>query len=422
MVSAIAALSATGLLLVASSCGSVSSASPGAPPPTNPTTAPVTAAPAAPAAGTTTPTPSTTPPSTTSPSTTSSTEPPVTTATSPTGDPTQIAALTEILDAHHTAGEFVGARIALLGRDGSIAEATAGTTTIDPRSAPIDPNVLWNIGSVTKTFVAIVVLQLAEEGRIDLDAGIDTFVPNLPRDDEITPRELLQHTSGLAEYINDPAVLSDAQRAWTPTQLIAVAVAAGSVGEPGGAHHYSNTNYIVLGEIIRAVTGHSWADEVRTRILQPLGMTSTTVITSDRPIGYQVVDGAFVDTTNSQDPSIGGAAGALESTDRDLLLFAAALAHGTLLSPQSANEMLAFIPGEDYSQFGISHGYGLGIEQYANDTLTMIGHMGTGNAQSAFLGFDPTNDTAVVVMTNTAVAGPQAIMAFEALTAASHAG
>jgi D-alanyl-D-alanine carboxypeptidase len=151
-------------------------------------------------------------------------------------------------------------------------------------------------------------------------------------------------------------------------------------------------------------------------------MTNTGEITTDRPVGYQVVDGTFVDTTNSQDPSIGGAAGAMQSTDHDLLLFAAALAEGTLLSPRSTSEMLSFVPGDDYSEFGISHGYGLGIEQYSNDTLTVVGHMGTGNAQSAFVGFDAEQRTAVVVMTNTALAGPQAIMAFEAMTAAAQAG
>jgi CubicO group peptidase (beta-lactamase class C family) len=154
----------------------------------------------------------------------------------------------------------------------------------------------------------------------------------------------------------------------------------------------------------------------------PSRVVNTGAITTDRPVGYQVVDGTFVDTTDSQDPSIGGAAGAMHSTDHDMLLFAAALAEGRLLSTRSMGEMLSFVPGDDYSEFGISHGYGLGIEQYSNDTLTVIGHMGTGNAQSAFVGLDPEHGTAVVVMTNTALPGPQAIMAFEALTAAAQAG
>ena len=121
-------------------------------------------------------------------------------------------------------------------------------------------------------------------------------------------------------------------------------------------------------------------------------------------------------------PSVGGAAGALQSTGRDLLLFAAALADGTLLSPDSQAAMEAFVPGEDLSQFGIVHGYGLGLEQYANDAITVNGHMGTGEAHSAFLGYDTEHGTAVAVMTNTDLPGPQAIMAIETLTAVGGAG
>src|SRR6185436_218485 len=138
------------------------------------------------------------------------------------------------------------------------------------------------------------------------------------------------------------------------------------VGEPGGPHPYANTTYIVLGEIIEQVTGHSWADEVRTRIVEPLGLTHTGLIGEPRPIGYKVVDGAFVDATDSADPSVGGAAGGLQSTDHDLLVFGRALADGSLLSPASEAAMEQFVPGEDYSQFGIDHGYGLGLERFAN--------------------------------------------------------
>jgi hypothetical protein len=79
--------------------------------------------------------------------------------------------------------------------------------------------------------------------------------------------------------------------------------------------------------------------------------------------------------------------------------------------------MQAFVPGEDYSRFGIMHGYGLGLEEYATDKLTIIGHMGTGEAQSAFIGYDRDKGTAVAVRTNDGDAGPQAFMAVEALTA-----
>ncbi len=162
-----------------------------------------------------------------------------------------------ILESHHAAGEFVGGRIAFRDRDGTITEVAAGTQTVDPTSAPVDLDVPWNIGSATKTFVAVVVLQLADEGAIDLDDGIDGFFPDLADAERITPRQLLQHTSGLNDYKDLPAVVADAQREWTTSELIAVAEAAGRVGEPGGPYHYSNTNYVVLGEIIEQVTGDS---------------------------------------------------------------------------------------------------------------------------------------------------------------------
>jgi len=321
---------------------------------------------------------------------------------------------------HYAAGEFVGARIAVLERDSKITEVTAGKKTVDRSSGPVDPDVAWNIGSATKTFVAVVVLQLAEEGAIDLDAGIDAFMPDLPQADLITPRQLLQHTTGLAEYINEPAVVNDKQRKWTPAELIAVAEAAGRVGEPGGAYHYANTNFIILGEIIERVTGHPWGDEVRTRIVEPLGLTHTGEIKDERPVGYQVVDGSLVETTFT-DPSIGGAAGALVSTNRDLLIFVKALVDGALLSSDSQAAMRAFVPGEDYSQFGIVHGYGLGLERYTTPAMTIIGHMGTGEAQSAFIGYDVERGTVVAVQTNVAVGGPQAFMAFETLDAVAKA-
>lgn len=346
---------------------------------------------------------------------------PSTSRPTPAGSDARRALLTGILASHRDAGEFVGARIALLDRDGTTTEVADGTATVDPTSAPVDLNTPWGIGSVTKTFVAVVALQLADEGRIDLDAGIATFLPHLAGADRITPRQLLQHTSGLNEYLNDPAVLNDAQRQWTPAELIAVAESRGRVGEPGGAHHYANTNYIVLGEIIEQVTGNSVADEVRTRIAEPLGLSHTSFINGDEAPGYTVVDGTFV-VPSPWDPSLGGAAGDMQSTDHDLLLFTKALMDGTLLSPKSQAAMRAFVPGEDYSAFGIAHGYGLGLEEYSNDALTVIGHMGSGHAQSAFIGYDTNRSTAVVVTMNVETPGPQALMAIEALTAVGQAG
>jgi len=232
-----AGLAVAGLLLTAAACSSsADDASPGVA--------------VAPAPSTTAATPTTQPipiPSA-----------PPTTATPPTPSAQTAATrrvLDQILESHRATGEFVGARIAVRDRTGTVTEVTSGTQTVDPASAPVDPDVPWNIGSVTKTFVAVVTLQLADEGRLDLDAGISRYFPSLPGAERITPRDLLQHRSGLHEYNDQPAVLQNMTRKWTPAELIAVAEAAGRVDEPGAAAHYSNTNYIVLGEIIEQVTG-----------------------------------------------------------------------------------------------------------------------------------------------------------------------
>jgi D-alanyl-D-alanine carboxypeptidase len=324
-----------------------------------------------------------------------------------------------ILKSHHDAGEFVGGRIAFRDADGTITEAAFGTPTLDPSSGPVDLDTEWNVGSITKTFVATVVLQLADEGRVDLDAGIQSYFPELRDADRITLRGLLQHTSGLHEYNDQPPVLENPHRHWTPDELLDVAEAAGRYGEPGAGFHYSNTNYIVLGEIIEKVTGNPWDEEVHTRIVQPLDMSHTDLITGQMSApAFVLANGTFVDRTNAEDPSLGGAAGGIESNGRDLLKFMTALEDGTLLSPESHQAMRAFVPGEDYSEFGVTHRYGLGFEEYSTDAITVEGHMGTG-AQEAFIGYDAANSTAVAVTLNVDNPGPQAFIAFEALAAAS---
>ena len=206
---------------------------------------------------------------------------------------------------------------------------------------------------------------------------------------------------------------------WTPIEEIAVAEAAGRFHAPGAGFHYANTNYIVLGELITRVTSERWEDAVRERITEPLGMRSTGVVGSDAAPGFLAADGTLVPFDSaSVHTSVGGAAGGMQSTASDLLVFIEALVDGRLLSDRIQAEMETFTPGEDYSQFGIVHGYGLGFERYTTDQVTAVGHMGTGAAHGAFAGIDPDTGTAVVTLINSDMGGTQAFMAFEALVAA----
>ncbi len=329
------------------------------------------------------------------------------------------ADLSAILASHHAAGDFVGARMAFFDRDGTITQAVAGRQGTNPDSPRVDLDTPWGIGSITKTHLAVVVLQLAEEGELDLDSGISDYLPDLADAALITPRQLLQHTSGLNQP-EQPVMLRQMHRAWTPAELIAVAEDAGRLGRPGGGYHYSNTNYLVLGEIVEQITGGSWFEAVRSRIIEPLGMSETGLIGDDSPPGYDLEETSFVEAPRD-DPSTGGAAGALESTVDDLLKFAAGLADGTLLDAESQKAMRTFVPGEDFSAFGVVHSYGLGLERYRAGALAVLGHLGVSDAHSAFVGFDPKSGMAVAVQMNSTNGGPQALMAVETLMAAHQA-
>jgi D-alanyl-D-alanine carboxypeptidase len=320
-----------------------------------------------------------------------------------------------VLDAHQAQQEFPGAVMAV--HDATLGDAlvTSGTTRPGADGAAVDPDVPWAIGSTTKTFVATVVLQLAEERELDLDASIESYFPELPRASEISVRALLQHTSGLNEYLDSPEVRADAQRFWSPEEIVGVAVARGAVAEPGAGHHYANTNYILLGELIEQVTGLPWYQAVRERILEPLGMKHTHYAGEEQAPtmgpGHVLEDGHFVDATSSVDASLGWAAGALQSTAPDLMRFARALFEGRLLDAQRQTEMRRFVPAEPYAYVG--HEYGLGFEKYTVKEVTLEGHLGTAPAHASFIGLDPDSGLVVTVIINAAEPAPPALMAFD---------
>ena len=324
---------------------------------------------------------------------------------------------TRVLDRHRARREFPGAVLALRDPSGASVTVTSGTADATEGGAPIDPSTPWIIGSTTKTFIAVVVLQLAQEGKIDLDATVESFFPDLPAASRITTRQLLQHGSGLSEYLHTDAVERDAGREWSARELIAVAVAKGPLAEPGAGYHYANTNYLALGEIVERVTSRPWHAAVRSRIIEPLGLRHTGYAgeRSAPPLGtgHVIADGKFVDATLRWHPSIGGAAGGMYSTAADLVAFTVALFEGDLLDARRTAEMRTFVAGEDYGYVG--HAYGLGLERYTVNNLTVLGHMGTGSAHGSFIGYDPTSHAAVAVQINAANPGPAAIIGAEVL-------
>jgi len=201
------------------------------------------------------------------------------------------------------------------------------------------------IGSVTKTFTGVVVMQLVEEGKISLDDTIDTWFPEQPNGDRITVRMLLSHTSGLANYISGENVMEGKwTKEWAPMELLAEANKLDPMGEPGSSEaHYSNTNYLLLGLIVEKITGNSWAQEVESRIIKPLDLKDTTFLSKEGVLDIMV--GGYTKTEDSYQnlleepwyphPSTVWSAGEIVTTVSDLMTFASALLDGELVSRET---------------------------------------------------------------------------------------
>jgi D-alanyl-D-alanine carboxypeptidase len=233
------------------------------------------------------------------------------------------------------------------------------------RHVPLAATDRFRIGSLTKTFVATVALQLVGEGRLSLDDTVERWLPGLvPDGAAISVRQLLNHTSGLGDFEKPatPLIMRSPSRSWSPEQMIAIGVAHGPSFAPGAKWEYSNTGYLVLGLIIERVGGHPLADELRARIFAPLALRHTTIDATPRIVGrhshgYMLIKGVNRDTTR-WNPSWAGAAGAMTSSAQDLSHFYRALLGGRLLSrgllDQMETAIPALFPGESYG-LGLLH-------------------------------------------------------------------
>ena len=251
--------------------------------------------------------------------------------------------------------------------------ATSGVADLDSRN-PVPANGHYRIGSNTKTFTATVVLQLVGEGMLSLDDTVERHLPGVVRGSghdggAITIRDLLRHTSGIYDYNDDDAWVPFATREtferrrfqrYEPEELVAVAMRHPPYFPAGTQHRYSNTNYVLAGMVIEAVTGNPWPQEIGDRIIEPLGLDHTTVPTGPRmpephARGYHQFEqgGPLVDTT-LLDPSAGDAGGAIISTPEDMTRFFSALLGGDLLAPELLTQMQDTLPSADGR-------YGLGL-------------------------------------------------------------
>ncbi|HYR09947.1 MAG TPA: serine hydrolase domain-containing protein [Longimicrobium sp.] len=275
------------------------------------------------------------------------------------------APLDSLIGAYVREHDFSGTILVQRGGQGlyrrsfGVAERAFGT--------PADDSTRYRIASITKLFTSVLVLQLHQEGRLDVNATIGTVLPDYPGEgaDRVTIHQLLNHTSGLENFDRERSFqeavengIERYQKPHTSDALLARCCGGRLAGEPGAAFAYNNADYIVLGKIIERVTGKPYAQVLEERILRPLGMRDTGMMRYDTILPRLASTYFYPDDTGKGIPDLPVywenwyAAGGMYSTAADLRVFADALFGGDRLLGEDARQRLLTPALDEY-------GYGL---------------------------------------------------------------
>src|SRR4051794_4863432 len=307
------------------------------------------------------------------------------------GDDTVSAQLRADLDAYlqeRGAAEHISAASLSVNLPGSRStiDVSAGTTTFDG-SVPVRPDSVWEIGSNTKAFTSVLVLQLEAEHRLSIEDPLGRWLPQYPQWGDVTIRSLLNMTSGIATYDDEPAwyadYAADPHTDFSPERLIGYVLDAPATS----GYSYSNTNYVLAEMIIERVTGDSYQDQLYRRIIEPLGLRDLYYrpdvypawVTSREPAGYFFNDQFPLPQLLGRDVSRdtlswARGAGGIISTTSDMTRWERALYGGRLLPPQQQAELESLIStqtGQPIASTSATdpQGFGLGIAQLTDPEL-----------------------------------------------------
>jgi len=287
------------------------------------------------------------------------------------------AQIDDIVRSHSVSGDFSGT--VLVAREGKIVDERAFGLANREWNVPNDLETRFEIGSMTKQFTALLVLQFVNEGRINLDGHISDYLPYYRKDTgtRVSVRELLSHTSGIPNFISAPGFLNGpaSRIRYSPQEFAEKYCSGDLLFEPGTKFEYSNSGYFLLGAILEQVSDESYEQLLKERIFDPLGMKDSGYAHSEtilphRASGYERSPDGFRNA-RYYDMSIPFAAGALYSTVGDLFLWDQAL-YGTRLLPANLRDLL-FKPNLD------NYGFGWGIlvpkpgSPYAGEAIPMHG-------------------------------------------------
>lgn len=304
-----------------------------------------------------------------------------------------VARMDQVVRASSDADAFSGA--VLVARDGRILLDQGYGLANREWNIPNDGDTKFRLGSLTKQFTAVAIMLLNQQGKVDLDAPIKTWLPQAPAAwDAVTTRHLLSHTAGIPNFTAFPDYETLKTRPATMAELIARFSDRPLDFAPGARFAYSNSGYILLSAIIEAASGQTYADFVTANLFAPLGMTDSgydrhDVILPRRASGYApgatgVVNADYVDM------SIPTGAGALYSTTHDLLKWEQGLFGGRVLNPQSMTALTTPVRND----------YAMGLLVTQADGKKLVWHNGAIEGFNTYMAYDPGDRTAVIVLGN----------------------
>jgi CubicO group peptidase (beta-lactamase class C family) len=265
------------------------------------------------------------------------------------------------------------------------------------------PNTLatrFDIGSITKTFTALGIMVLVEQGRINVDDPLSKYLPDcpVPEKNEITIHQLLTHTSGLYDYANDEGVVFETLFKKTTSDLVPYVYGPGLLSPPGREVHYSSGGYVLLGAVIEKISGMSYSRYLEENILKPAGMSSTALLTADdvcpnKAVGYKRLDREkYANRSLWQFP--GSPAGGLVTTVDDLFRYVQALLGEKLLSAEYRAQLLGPKGKDDPDRGTIA--YAWWIDRVGNQKVIYHGG-GTPGFSSSLYVFPELKCTAIVL-------------------------
>lgn len=317
-------------------------------------------------------------------------------------------ALQSVIDKQRASLNIPGVAATVIFGDGSRWSGVSGNAALGPPTAATSQTP-WVVGSITKTFMAALILQLSEDELLSIDDPLATWLPDYPNAANITLRQLLSHTSGVFDYFKHSkysgAVFGDPGHHWTAAEILS-RFAHAPYFAPGTGYHYSNTNYVLLGLVAEAVGGASVRDQLRSRFWEPLGLDRTYIQSAgvpppDAAKGYLWSSGHFLEISDSSGyrptrsaATVAWSVGDMVASADDIATWASVLYGGQVLEAASLTEML------DWERYPGGEGYGLGTSTQEWNGRRMFGHTGSIRGFVAAAWHIPSEDATFVVVTN----------------------